>query len=87
MSTLRKSYSLSDLSDSGMERSQDEVDEIVYGRANQMIQYRQMQPNQRFKEIRVQNHNHNGMNRSKSIGRTVSIYYDDSISPNVDNYE
>lgn len=72
-----------------MQRSQDEVDEIVYGRANQMIQYRHMQPNHRYIKARVQNqsNNYNGMNRSSSTSRTVDVYYDDSMTRSSDNYE
>lgn len=91
VSTLRKSYSLSDLSEPDMHRSQDEVDEIIYGRSNQMIQYRQMQqPNQHYIKTRMQNHNRihsNGLNRSLSSNRTVDVYYEDVMSRSTDNNE
>lgn len=95
VSTLRKSYSLSDLSEPDMhmdmQRSHDEVDEIVYGRANHIIQYRHsMQPNQRHAKARMQNANisySNGLNRSSSTSRTVDVYYDEMMTRSSDNYE
>ncbi|XP_031631002.1 uncharacterized protein LOC116345624 isoform X2 [Contarinia nasturtii] len=90
VSTLKKSYSLSDLSEPDMQRSQDEVDEIVYGRSNQMVQYRQIQPNQRYMKTRMQHPNQNysnGINRSSSTSRSVDIYYDDRMTRSSDNYD
>lgn len=87
VSTLRKSYSLSDLSEPDMHRSADEMDAIVYDRSNHMIQYRPMPTtNQRYvKNQRI--HHPNGLNRSASSSRTVDVYYEDMISRNSDNYE
>lgn len=91
VSTLRKSYSLSDLSEPDVHRGQDEVDEIIYGRSNQVIQYRQMPPStQRYIKTRMQNQNmihSNGINRSSSTNRTVDVYYEDGMSRSSDNYE
>lgn len=74
-----------------MHRGQDEVDEIIYGRSNQVIQYRQMPPStQRYIKTRMQNQNtihSNGMNRSSSTNRTVDVYYEDGMSRTSDNYE
>lgn len=75
-----------------MQRSQDEVDEIVYGRVNQMIQYRQMPANQQryLKDLRRQQHStySNGINRSSSSSRTVDVYYDNNLmTRSSDNYE
>lgn len=71
-----------------MHRSQDEVDEIVYSRANHIIQYRQ--PNQRYIKTRMQTQNPNytnGLNRSSSTSRTVDVYYEDMMTRSSDNYE
>lgn len=87
MSTLRKSYSLSDLSEPDLQRSHDEVDEMLYGQARQMIQYRRVHPNQRYMRTNVQNQNMNGINRSSSTSRTVDVYYDEMMSRSSDNYE
>lgn len=73
-----------------MQRSQDEVDEIIYGRSNHMIQYRQVQPNQRYIKARMQNQNanySNGVNRSSSSSRTVDVYCEDLMTRSSDNYE
>lgn len=74
-----------------MHRGQDEVDEIIYGRSNQVIQYRQMPPStQRYIKTRMQNQNmihSNGMNRSSSTNRTVDVYYENGMSRSSDNYE
>lgn len=70
-----------------MQRTQDEVDEIVYGRSNHMVQYRHMQPNQRYVKARVQNPKLNGINRSSSSSRTVDVYYEDLMTRSSDNYE
>lgn len=87
MSTLRKSYSLSDLSEPDLNRSHDEVDEILYGQAKQMMQYRRIQPNQRLIRANIQNQNMNGNNRSSSTSRTVEVFYDDMMTRSSDNYE
>lgn len=91
VSTLRKSYSLSDLSEPDMQQSHDEVDEMMFGRGNHLVQYRHMQPiNQRYiTKARVQNptYNYNGMHRSSSTSRSVDVYYDDSMRRRSDNYE
>ncbi|XP_055327106.1 receptor expression-enhancing protein 2 isoform X3 [Sitodiplosis mosellana] len=87
VSTLRKSYSLSDLSEPDLQRSHDEVDEILYGQAKQMIQYRRIQPNQRYMRANIQNQHVNGINRSSSTSRTVDVYYDDMMSRSSDNYD
>lgn len=74
-----------------MHRRQDEVDAIIYGRSNQVIQYRQMPPStQRYIKTRMQNQNmihSNGMNRSSSTNRTVDVYYEDGMSRSSGNYE
>lgn len=80
-----------------MQRSPDEVDDIMYGQMNQMIQYRQMQQppshNHRspyVKVLRAKNPNNsysNGIHRSSSSSRTVDIYYDNSMTRSSDNYE
>lgn len=82
-----------------MQRSPDEVDDILYGQMNQIIQYRPMQQqssNHRHhrspyvKVLRTQNSNHgysNGVNRSLSSSRTVDAYYDNLMTRSSDNYE
>lgn len=101
VSTLKKSYSLSDLSEPDMQRSSDEVDDILYGQMNQIVQYRpmpQQSANQRHhrspyvKVLRTENPNHNysnGLHRSSSSGRTIDIYYDNNnlMTRSSDNYE
>lgn len=71
-----------------MQRSQDEVDEIIYGHANHIVQYRQ--PTQRYMKTRTQSQNENysnGLNRSSSTSRTVDVYYEDMMARSSDNYE
>lgn len=77
-----------------MQQSHDEVDQIIYGRSNHIIQYRHSiqphQPNQRHVKSRTQNPNinySNGLNRSSSTSRTVDVYYDEMMTHNSDNYE
>lgn len=72
-----------------MHRTEDEVDAIVYSRPNNnhMIQYRQMQPTQRYIKTRMQHQN--DINRSSSTSRTVDVSYEDVMSfiRSSDNYE
>lgn len=70
-----------------MQRTQDEVDEIVYGRANHIIQYRHTQPNQRYAKARISNQKTNGVNRSSSSSRQMDVYYEDLMTRSSDNYE
>lgn len=67
---------------------------MVYNnRSNQMIQYRQLAPAQRYGKTRAQHQNavttnsqmRNG-NRSSSSGRK-EVYYEDMMTRSSDNYE
>lgn len=83
-----------------MQRTPDEVDDIMYGQMNQLIEYRQMQqPSSHHhhrspyvKVLRTKNPNHSysnggGGHRSSSSSRTVDIYYDNLMTRSSDNYE
>lgn len=83
-----------------MQRTPDEVDGIMYGQMNQLIEYRQIQPASNghhhhrspyVKVLRAKNASHSngggGLHRSSSSSRTVDIYYDNLMSRSSDNYE
>lgn len=82
VSTLRKSYSLSDLSEPDVHRSQDEIDEVMYRHRSQHGQQ------QRYPKQRV-NGNHQMNGRSASGGRNGDMYFGevDVTSRHSGNYE
>lgn len=97
VSTLKKSYSLSDLSEPDMQRSPDEVDDIMYGQMNQLMVYRQMsqpQPSSHHhhhhrspyvKVLRAKNPNHSYSNGGSGGG---GIHRSSSSSRTIDiNYD
>lgn len=82
VSQIRKSYSLSDLSEPDSQRSHDEVDEIWFDQGCQRIH-----PTKRYLVARNSSQHINGINRSLSTSRAVDVYYDDRMTRSSDNYE